>query len=386
MLRNIDLLGRRPTWAEIDLDALAHNFREVRSAVGRGVMIMAVVKANAYGHGVTECARRLIAEGADWLAVALPEEGIALREAGILLAQPILILGGFWESQAAVCIKHNLVPVLYRREMAEALNRAARTVGVVACAHVKVDTGMGRLGVRFDEINEFAEALRSLKNIRIEGLLTHFAAADEVESNDFTAEQTGHFHAAKNAFSRRGIEIKFEYLSNSAGTFAHPESRGNIVRPGGVLYGLWRDVLPPLKAGPDLQPVMSLRTRIALLKKVPAGETLGYGRTFTTTRESLIATLPIGYHDGYPRALSNSGRVIVRGCYAPIVGRVSMDMALIDVTDVPGAAHSDVVTLIGRDKELSISAEEVAQTAGTISYEVTCGISESRVPRYYIQA
>ncbi|MEJ7709111.1 MAG: alanine racemase [Pyrinomonadaceae bacterium] len=279
-MRNIDMLGRRPTWAEIDLNALAHNFREVRSAAGRGVMIMVVVKANAYGHGAIECARRLAAEGADWLAVALPEEGITLREAGIHFAQPILVLGGFWEGQAELCIKHNLVPVIYRMEMAWALDRAARTAGVVACAHVKVDTGMGRLGVRFDEINEFAEALGSLKHIRVEGLLTHFASADEIERNDFTAEQTARFHEAKNAFSCRGIEIKFEYLSNSAGTFAHPEARGNIVRPGGVLYGLWRDVLPPLEAGPDLQPVMSLRTRIALLKRVPAGETLGHGPRF----------------------------------------------------------------------------------------------------------
>lgn len=381
MLRRIDANERRPTWAEIDLDALAHNFREVRRAVGANVAVMAVVKANAYGHGAVPCARRLASEGADWFAVAMPEEGVVLREAGI--TQPILVLGGFWEGQAPLCIKYNLVPVLYRVDMAQELNRAAEDAGVTVPAHVKIDTGMNRLGVRADAISEFANAISAFRNVRIEGLLTHFAAADEVEQNDFTAAQIVRFYEARKIFERLGSDLKYSYLANSAGTLAHKESHENIVRPGGVLYGLWRDVLPPSNEPPNLRPVMSLRTRVTLLKRVPAGETLGYGRSFRITRETLLATLPVGYHDGYPRALSNAGRVIVRGCRAPIVGRVSMDMTLVDVTDVPGAAHGDVVTLIGRDEDAFICAEDVAQMAGTISYEITCGIDD-RVHRYYL--
>lgn len=381
MLWRIDENERRPTWAEINLDALAANFRELRRGAGAGVMVMAVVKANAYGHGAIPCARRLALEGADWFAVALPEEGIALREAGI--AQPILVLGGFWAEQAPLCVKYDLVPVIYRLDVARKLDCAARDAGVVVRAHIKIDTGMNRLGVRADEVGEFADAMRVLQHIRVEGLLTHFAAADEPEQNEFTADQSARFHEARMVFERRGFELKYKYLANSAGALAHRESRGNIVRPGGVLYGLWRDVLPPpLGEPPNLDPVMALRTRVTLLKRVPAGETLGYGRTFKASRETLVATLPIGYHDGYPRSLSNVGRVIVRGHYAPVVGRVSMDMTLVDVTDVPGASADDVVTLIGRDKDLFIAAEEVAQTAGTISYEITCGISD-RVDRYY---
>jgi alanine racemase len=370
--------GRRPTWAEIDLDALASNFHWARERVGQGVKVMAVVKANAYGHGAVECARRLAVEGAEWFAVATPEEGIELRGAGI--KQPILSLGGFWEGQERLCVSELLVPVVYRLDMIEALDRAAREREVVADVHLKIDTGMGRLGVRYDEVREFADALKQFKNIRVDGVMTHFAAADNPDLNYFTGEQIKRFRQAVEILRERGLRPTFEDLANSAGTFAHPTAWGNMVRPGGVLYGLWRDILPPATSAPRLRSVMSLRSRIMLLKRVHRGETLGYGCTFEASREMIAATLPIGYNDGYVRALSNRGRVIVRGQYAPVVGRISMDLTILDVTDVQGVALNDCVTLIGEDGGLAVTAEDIAQTAGTLSYEITCGIS-ARVPR-----
>ncbi|HYH84565.1 MAG TPA: alanine racemase, partial [Pyrinomonadaceae bacterium] len=265
-------------------------------------------------------------------------------------------------------------------EMAEALDAAARVAGVVADVHVKVDTGLGRLGVRCDEAAEFAGRILDLKNIRVDGLLTHFAAADEPRRDCFTEEQLERYKNAVAAFRERGHRPTYEHLANSAATFAHPETHGNMVRPGGVLYGLWRDILPPLAETPALRPVMSVRSRITLLKRAHAGETLGYGCTFEATREMKVATVPAGYADGYARALSNRGRVIVRGRFAPVVGRVSMDLMLLDVTDVPGVEAGHRVTLLGADGELSVNAEEIARTTGTLSYEVTCGIS-ARVPR-----
>jgi len=372
--------GQRPTWAEIDLDALASNFRWVRERVGSDIKVMAVVKANAYGHGAVRCAERLAAEGADWFAVAMPEEGIALRRAGI--GQPILSLGGFWHGQEQICLKNSLVPVVYHLDMIEALDHAAREAQVIADVHLKIDTGMGRLGVRYSEVGEFADALQSFKNIRVDGVMTHLAAADCPDLNCFTEEQVARFRRAVETLRERGHTPTYEDMANSAGTFAHPSSFGNLVRPGGVLYGLWRDILPPSDAAPPLLPVMSLRSGITLLKRVHPGETLGYGCTFEASRETLVATLPLGYNDGYMRALSNRGRAIVRGRYAPVIGRISMDLTMIDVTDVPGVTLHDRVTLLGAEGGLSITAEEMAKTAGTLSYEITCGIS-ARVPRKY---
>lgn len=373
--------GQRPTWAEINLDALAANFRAVRERVGAGVQVMAVVKADAYGHGATRCARRLAREGADWFGVALPEEAIELRRAGV--EQPILSLGGCWPGQEQACIRHAIVPVVYRVEMAEALDRAAEAAGCVADVHVKIDTGMGRLGVRYDAAREFVLAFRRFKHLRLNGVMTHFAAADDPERDCFTEEQVARFNEAVRMIRELGFSPTFQDMANSAATFAHPSAWGNMVRPGGVLYGLWRDVLPRLSQPPPLRPVMAVRSRITLLKRVRQGETLGYGCTFEASRETIVATLPIGYNDGYVRALSNQGRVIVRGAYAPVVGRISMDLTLIDVTDVRDAAVGDCVTLLGEDGLLAIPAEDLAAATGTISYEITCGISR-RVPRRYV--
>src|SRR5829696_1045507 len=381
-LRNV--LARRPTWAEIDLNNLAANFKEIKQKVSPTARVMAVVKANAYGHGAVECARRLAREGADWFGVALPEEGIELRDAGI--TQPLLCLAGYWPGQAAACIQHRLMAVVYRLEMIEALNRAAANAGVVADVHVKVDTGMGRLGVRSDQLSEFVAALEQFRNVRIDGVMTHLAAADDASCQPLTRDQIQRFDDAVTVFRDHGYRPTNLHLANSAGIFGHREAWGNLVRPGGVLYGLWRDVLPLSTSRPALLPVMSLHSRICLLKWVPPGETIGYGCTFEASRRSLIATLPVGYHDGYMRGLSNRGHVIVRGTYAPVVGRVSMDLTLIDVTDVAGAAVDDQVTLLGWNREnpeLKITAEDLARIVGTLSYEVTCSVS-GRVPRVYV--
>jgi len=373
--------GQRPTWTEIDLNALAANFHVVRDHVGPNIGVMAVVKANAYGHGAVECARRLEAEGADWFGVALPEEGIELRNAGI--AKPILCLAGFWEGQASACLQQQLVPVVYRLDMIEAFDRAARERGVVADVHVKVDTGMGRLGVRFDEVSEFAAALKKSQNIRVDGLMTHFAAADEPSCGPLTQDQIQRFDTALATFRANGFEPTYKHLANSAGIFSQPLAWGNLVRPGGVLYGLWRDILAPADRDVKLRPVMSLHSRITLLKWVPPGETVGYGCTFQASSKTLVATIPLGYDDGYLRALSNRGHAIIRGTYATVIGRISMDLTLIDVTGVPGVQQDDEVILMGHDAHLSVTAEELAKTAGTLSYEVTCGISQ-RVPRVHI--
>lgn len=370
----------RPTWAEINLDALAHNLHVIRERAGAQVRVMAAVKANAYGHGAVECARRLESEGTDWFGVALPEEGVELRRAGI--TRPILCLGGFWSGQEAACLQHQLTPVVYRLDMLESLDRSARDANVTADVHVKIDTGMGRLGVRADQVSEFAQSAKRFTNIRIDGLMTHLAAADDETKADFTNDQLLKFQNAVQVFRAQGFAPEFIHAANSAATFAHARDGENLVRPGGTLYGFTGDVLPANVERPPLRPVMSLHSRIMLLKKVPRGEHLGYGCTFETKRDSLIATLPIGYDDGYRRALSNLGRVILRGEFAPVGGRVSMDLTLVDVTEVAGVSLNDQVILLGGAGKLSISAEEIGAMIETISYEITCGIS-GRVPRIF---
>jgi alanine racemase len=364
--------ARRPTWAEIDLNNLAANFNRIKKRVSPAARVMAVVKANAYGHGAVECARRLAAAGADWFGVALPEEGIELRASGI--TQPVLCLAGYWPGQATMCIQQKLTPIVYRLDMLEALDRAAANAGTVVDVHVKVDTGMGRLGVRFDELGEFVGSLARFRNVRIDGLMSHLAAAEDAACQPLTRDQIQRFEEAVSAFREHGYRPTYLHLANSAAIFSQRESWGNMVRPGGVLYGLWRDVLSLSIADAELLPVMSVHSRIVLLKWVPAGETIGYGCTFEASRRSLIATLPIGYHDGYLRGLSNRAHVIVRGLFAPVVGRVSMDLTLIDVTNVASVEIDDQVTLLGWNRqhaELKIPAEELARIVGTLSYELT---------------
>jgi alanine racemase len=372
----------RPTWAEINLNNLAFNFHSVKRFIGGKIEYMAVVKADGYGHGAIRCAKKLEAEGVDWLGVALPEEGLILREHGV--KTPILCLGSFWQNQADLLIENNLTPVIYRTPQAENLNSAANVKNIIFPVHIKIDTGMGRIGVRFDEVTEFAEQLKNFKNLRVEGIMTHFATADNLNENEFTNLQIERFYNSVEIFESKGFQFKYKDLANSPGAIAHENTRGNMVRLGGVLYGLGDDVLPKEIIKPELKPVLSLYSRIAHLKKVPKGETLGYSRTFRTEKDSIIATIPIGYQDGYRRSLSNKSRVILNNRYVPVVGRISMDWTILDVTGVPDVKVNDEVILIGESRDLKVSAEDLAQISDTISYEITCGINR-RVNRKYVE-
>lgn len=368
----------RPTWAEIHLDNLAFNFRSVKKFVGEDLKYMAVIKADAYGHGAVECAKHLESENIDWFGVALPEEGIQLRKAGI--RKHILCLGSFWEGQENEILNYNLTPVIFRLDIAEKLNRIAQEHGTIADIHLKIDTGMNRVGVRHDELSEFAEKLKKLKNLKVDGVMTHFAAADNDE--EFTNLQIERFYDSVELLEEKGFRPTFKDLANSPGALKFENARGNLVRLGGLLYGM-KDILPNNIQPPELKAVMSLHSRISFLKKVPKGETVGYSRTFKTERDSVIATVPIGYQDGYMRGLSNNYHVIVNGVYAKIAGRVSMDWTLIDVTNVPNVKLDDEVILIGKQNNLRVTAEEIAKKTNTISYEVTCGIHR-RVERKFV--
>ena len=377
------MTNQRPTWAEVSLSALTENYLRLKrhlAADGQVRPLMAVVKANAYGHGAVECARALEAVGADWFGVALVEEAVELRQAGIV--QPVFCLGGFWRTQGELIVEHDLTPALFRMDLAEELNECAKAAGRVASFHLKVDTGMGRLGVQLSELAEFASALRSLNHINLDGVLTHFADADGLET-DYTEGQISRFNKAVSILRELGFQPTWLHMANSAGLHAYPEAHGNLARAGAAMYGLVRDVLSPRLEPLPLKPVLALKSRIVLLKTVPAGTSLGYGCTFTTARESRIATLPIGYADGFHRAHSNNGRVIVRGRFAPVVGRVSMDLTVLDVTDVPSVELGDEVVLLGAQQGLRISAEDLAAEIGTISYEILTSIS-GRVPRIYV--
>ncbi len=369
--------AHRPTAAYIDLDALADNFSRCREFIGSEFKYMAVVKANAYGHGSVPCSLKLESAGADWFGVAMPEEGVELRRGGV--AKPILCFGLFWPRQEELILDYQLTPVVFNIETAVRLSDFAAQRGVVIGVHVKIDTGMGRVGIRMPDVGNFALKFASMrKTLRVDGLMTHFAAAENPEENEYTAMQIAAFDEALETFRAAGHDPEFIDLANSPGAVRHPASRGNLIRLGGALYGLLDDILPSGTIGPGLRPVLSLRSRIADIKSIAAGETLGYGRTFVTTSLSNIALVPIGYADGFPRALSNCGHAVVNGVLVPIVGRVSMDWTLIDVTSVGGVAIEDEVTLIGN----GINAADIAGLTGTIGYEITCALS-SRVPRIY---
>ncbi|MBC7796197.1 MAG: alanine racemase [Pyrinomonadaceae bacterium] len=362
---------------------MAANFLAVRDFVGANVGLMAVVKADAYGHGAVSCAKRLELEKVDWFGVALPEEALELRENNI--ETKILSLGGFWRGQEQMLLQQRITPVIYRIDAAESLDNFARESNQIFGVHVKIDTGMNRLGVRFDAVRDFADKLKGFQNLRVEGLMTHFAAADDYAQNDFSNVQIEKYNAAIEIFREKGFRPTWFDLANSPATIAHKNAHGNLVRLGGILYGLWRDILPQTvdnKPPVDLRPVMSLRSQVTLLKNVPKGESLGYSRTHTLTRDSIIATIPIGYSDGLPRLLSNKGGVIINGVFAPIVGRVSMDLIMLDVSEVPNVKLFDEVVLFGAKDGLEIPVEKIGKQCETISYEITCGISR-RVPRRF---
>ncbi|MFB3818764.1 MAG: alanine racemase [Candidatus Methylomirabilales bacterium] len=369
----------RETRAEIDLPALAANVETAKRLAGTAA-VMAVVKADAYGHGAVPVARTALGAGATWLGVAIPEEGAALRQAGI--TAPILVLGPLAPAEAALPLAHDLDQCVSDLGQIEALRAAARAAGRTAHVHLKVDTGMGRVGFQPGEVARAAAVLRAAAGVRVRGLMTHFAEA-EAEDPAHTRAQLACFDAAWQACRAAGLPVGLRHAANSAGLLLVPEARLDLVRPGILLYGYH-----PRGAGgrgPALQPVLRLRTAIRQLKDLPRGAAVSYGRTFVAPRDVRIALLPIGYADGWSRRLSNRGHVLVRGRRAPVVGRVCMDLTLVDVTDVPGAAVGDEVVLIGRQGGEAITADEVAALQGTISYEVLCGLGP-RVPRTYLPA
>ncbi len=359
--------------ANIDLDALAFNLRSSAKFIGNGVKYMAVVKANAYGHDAVACSKRLEEEGIDWLAVALAEEGIELREAGITV--PILCLRGYDGGTPEQLLQNDLTPVLYQPEKIAIFNEASRELKANVKVHIKIDTGMGRVGVRSDEIDEVIDALKIADSLSVEGLMTHFAAADDPEKDEFSRMQTDRFYKCVEKFRAAGIEPDLIDLANSPAAIARPESRGNMVRLGGILYGLIGDVLPPGIDHPQTKPVLSLISSVSSLRNIHPGETVGYGQTFTAKRETIVATVAIGYADGLMRSLSNRSSAIVNDKIVPIIGRVSMDWTTLDVTDCRNVKIGDEVVFIGSRNGLSLTAEQMAASAGTISYEVTCGIS-----------
>jgi len=366
----------RPTSARISLSALSHNFEEVtRRANGRKVL--AVVKANAYGHGLVPVARHLLERGAHMLGVALVEEGRELREAGI--EAPILVMGPVFPEQADAVAALRLTPALSNSTVARALDDAARKRSRRIAVHVKIDTGMSRTGVSPEAAPDLIREMSSLEGIIVEGLMTHFADAD-LRDKAFAAQQMEQFENLIRILTDQGISIPLRHAANSASILDYPRALFTMVRPGLMLYGY--DPVEGNASGAVLQPVLSLVTRIFLLKKLPAGTPISYGRTFVTRRESLIATIPIGYADGFSRSLSNCGEALVREARVPVTGRVCMDMTMLDVTDVPGVREGDEVVLIGSSGSERITAADLAVKTGTIPYEVLCGIS-SRVPRIF---
>ncbi|MFL6468058.1 MAG: alanine racemase [Pyrinomonadaceae bacterium] len=370
----------KQTRAEIDLENLAFNFHSIRKFVSSDVKVMGVVKADAYGHGSIQCSKRLESEGVDWLGVASIEEAIELRDSGIRI--PILCFRGSRLGLESLFLDRDITPSLFDIDRARELDHAAGIAGIRKKVHLKIDTGMGRVGVPYQNIALFADQISGLSNLEVEGVMTHFACADDLTS-ELTTLQIDRFNNAIALLREKGIRPRIIDMANSPGAVAFPESHASMVRIGGLLYGLGDDVLPKGIDRPELRPVMSVKSEIAFLKSISSGEGIGYGQTFSTSRDSVIATVPIGYYDGYRRALSNRSRVIVNGRFAPVVGRISMDWTAIDVTDIKNVRVGDEVILIGNTDGNQIKAEELAQLCESISYETTCGISK-RVPRIYL--
>jgi alanine racemase len=367
----------RPTACFVDLDALLWNFRQIRSKVGPEVKVLSMVKANAYGHGAPAIGKVLAAAGSDAFGVATLEEGIELRQAGIRL--PILVLAGAYPNQVDQFFDYRLTPVIHALENTEELDRAARGRSKEFNVHLKVDTGMGRMGFLAAEIDSWLATIKALKALKIDGVFSHFSHAESVEG-DYTRQQLRLFQSVVQRLRAGGIAPSLVHLANSAATITLPTAYFNMVRPGLMLYGVYPS--PAMASQISLKPVLSWKTRILQLKRVPAGSSISYGQTFVTKRKSLIATLPIGYADGYSRLLSNRGEVLVGGKRAPVAGRVCMDLTMIDVTDIEKVEPGDEVVLLGRQGDAEISADELAAWANTISYEVLTSIS-NRVPRIH---
>ncbi|MBR62189.1 MAG: alanine racemase [Dehalococcoidia bacterium] len=373
----VDLYGLRPTWVEINLEALRFNLNSIKTHLPDGVKVMAVVKADAYGHGHKRVARCLQDMGVQDFGVAIAEEGQKLRESGI--TGNILVFGGCYPSQEEIFFEYSLVPTIYDLATLKAFSKVAEQKGKQFSYHLKVDTGMGRLGIGPYDIHKFLQKAKSYKGIELTGIFSHLSSADETDLT-YTKKQVSTFQEVLIDNNLLNDESVVRHVANSAGALLHKGNWFDMVRAGLSVYGIKPG---NLKTPVPLKPVMSFKTKVGFIKKVPPNTALGYNRTFKTKKNSIIATLPVGYADGLNRLLSNRGQVIINGKYAPIVGAVAMDSILVDVTDISGVKSGDVVVIIGEDGNLGISAWDVGNWSSTIPYEVLCGIS-ARVPRFYI--
>jgi alanine racemase len=379
-------VATRPTWADVSLTTLRQNFRTVQKHVGAKVTVCAVVKADAYGHGAVECSRALEAEGARWLGVTSLDEAIPLREAGV--RANILLMTGFWQGEESEIVRLHLTPTVWEPWHIESLERAAAALGVAQHpVHLKVDTGMGRLGVSVDQLPGVLAGLKAAKHLVLEGLSTHLASSEIMDAPS-VAEQERSFDSARGMVREAGMEPAFVHMANTGAVISRRETWNSMVRPGVALFGYY---LPFQRAGREVsggtlrlpvKPVLTWKTRILSLRDFGANQPLGYGATYVTKAPAHVAVLPVGYADGYNRQLSNRGRVIVREHYAPIVGRISMDLTLADVTGIPGVGVGDEVILLGTGEGLSVDALEHAELANSTPYEILCNISK-RVPRKY---
>jgi alanine racemase len=369
-----------PTYATVNLAALAHNLTCIKRYLSPDCEVMAIVKANAYGHGAEETARALARLGIGRFAVASVDEGIALRQAGV--SASIVVLGALFEEQVLDLVAHKLTPVVSDGQILPALAKAARSHTSPYPIHLKVETGMGRLGFSSEELLSLLDNPLLRNPLQVEGMMTHLADADGKDGT-FTERQLGAFRAVVDQIRQRGISLPLVHAANSAAIVRFPDAHFSLVRPGIMLYGY--HTLPATVPAPDLRPVLSLHTKIVQLRTIPRGGTVSYNGTFVATRPTRIAVLPIGYADGYSRQLSHRGSVLIRGRRASIVGLVCMDMIMVDVTDMAQLQVGETVTLIGQQGQESIWAEEVAGWTDTIPYEVLCGIG-SRVPRLHESA
>lgn len=365
----------RPVWAEIDLSAIKHNVREIKKGLKPGVKFCAVVKADAYGHGAVAVTRAVLSAGADRLAVAILGEAIELREAGFLV--PIQVLGYTPQQQAKTVAAYGIEQTVYSMEAVRALAAAGMETGKKVKVHIKIDTGMGRIGILPEEAGDFAAAVAAMSGVEIEGVFSHFATAD-ADDKSYAYEQYGRFQQALDRIKDKGIDIPIRHIANSAAALEMPETHLDMVRPGIIMYGLWPS--PEVKRNVTLKPAMCLKAQVAHVKTVAAGTGISYGRAYIADSERKIATLPIGYADGWTRLLSGRTDVLINGSRAPLVGRICMDQCMADVTGIAGVKSGDTAILFGTP---ALTTDEVADVLGTINYELVCMVGK-RVPRVYV--
>ena len=370
----------RPTRAVINLDRLKHNISSLKSIIKPETSILAVVKANGYGHGLLQIAKCAAQCGVDWLGVALPEEGMELREHGVSL--PILVLGDISEDQCETVIKYNLTQAVPSLDTARFLNDIAQHTAKRVGVHLKLDTGMGRIGLH--TINDLKTAIReiqSMEGITIEGAFTHLAAADE-DNPDYTIEQLNRLQGMLRIICEAGFQLNWVHASNSAGMLMFPKTHYNMVRCGISMYGYYPSSYIEEQVNISLLPILQWETRIVYIKDLAPGSSVSYGRSYIASSSRRVATLPVGYADGYNRLLGNRASVLIHGKRAPVIGRVCMDQIMVDISYIPEASVGDQAVLIGEQKTEKITADELANLCGTISYEILTSISE-RVPRLY---